>query len=43
MEEWSYDSNKKEEVNNARPKIANVLKMLQDFFQGKRVQIDTVY
>jgi hypothetical protein len=32
MEEWFHDCNKKEEVNDAMPKIANVLKMLQDSF-----------
>ncbi len=36
MEEWFHDCNKKEEVNSARPKIANVLKMLQDFFFKRR-------
>jgi hypothetical protein len=33
MEEWFHDCNEKEEVNNARPQIANVLMMLQDFFK----------
>ena len=32
MEEWFHDSNDKEEVNQARPLIAKVLKMLQWLF-----------
>ncbi len=43
MEEWFCDCNEKEEVNNTRPKIANVLKMLQDFFQEKEVQMYIAY
>jgi hypothetical protein len=32
IEEWFYDCNEKDEVNNARPLIANVLKILQELF-----------
>jgi hypothetical protein len=32
MEEWFHDCNDKEEVNNARPLIAKVLKWLQELF-----------
>jgi hypothetical protein len=32
MEEWFHDCNEKDEVNNARPLIANVLKILQELF-----------
>jgi hypothetical protein len=33
MEEWFHDCNEKDEVNNARPLIANVLKILQELVQ----------
>jgi hypothetical protein len=32
MEEWLHDCNDKEEVNQARPLIAKVLKLLQWLF-----------
>jgi hypothetical protein len=32
MEQWFHDSNPKEEVNNARPLIAKVLRSLKDLF-----------
>jgi hypothetical protein len=32
MEEWFHDLNDKEEVNNARPLIGEVLKMVQSLF-----------
>jgi hypothetical protein len=32
MEEWFYDCNEKDEVNNERPLIVNVLKILQELF-----------
>jgi hypothetical protein len=37
MEQWFHDSNPKEEVNNARPLIAKVLRSLKDLFprEGK--------
>jgi hypothetical protein len=35
MEEWFHDYNAKHEVNNARPLIANALKILQELFQGE--------
>ncbi len=33
MEDWFHDCNEKDEENNARPLIANVVKILQELFQ----------
>ena len=43
MEEWFHNSNDKEEVNQARPLIAKVLKMLQWLFPRETIQMEIAF
>jgi len=43
MEEWFHDSNPKEEVDQSRPLIGKVLRLLQELFQEMVSETDIIF